>query len=295
MHIQLRDCQMEFEDTGGDGCPLLLIHGYPLNHAMWRPQIEGLADVARLIAPDLRGFGGSQATPAPYSMDMLAGDCCALLDALGVTRPVVVCGLSMGGYIAFAFYRRYATRVAGLILTATRATPDSPETRATRLKSAEFVRNSADGVSAMARAMLLSLLSSQSHQARPELVEQTRAMMENASVEGIVGALLGMRERPDSTPLLAQIDKPVLVVHGADDSIVPLAEALAMQAAIKDARLVVSPGAAHLPNLEQPELFNAAVREFLGHSPGVPPSQCPARPRCYAAERASDGQGMHLR
>jgi 3-oxoadipate enol-lactonase len=263
MQIQLRDFQMEFEDTGGNGLPLLLIHGYPLNHTLWQPQIEGLADVGRLIAPDLRGFGRSQATPAPYSMDMLASDCCALLDALGVTQPVVVCGLSMGGYVAFAFYRRYVARVAGLILTATRAAPDSPEMRATRLKSAEFVRNSADGVSAMARAMLLSLLSSQSHQARPELVEQARAMMESSSVEGIVGALLGMRERPDSTSLLAQIDKPALIVHGADDSIIPLAEAQAMQAAIKGSRLVVIPGAAHLPNLEQAELFNAAVREFI--------------------------------
>lgn len=260
VRVQLQSFSMAFEDEG-QGQPLLLIHGYPLNRSLWAPQIAGLADGARLIAPDLRGFGESDPLPGPYSMERLADDCCALLDVLGVTQPVVVCGLSMGGYVTLAFYNKYAARVAGLILAATRAEADSPEAKAARSQAAELARR--EGVGAIVDSMLPKLLSPYAYQDRPELVAQVRHILGSASLEGMVGALLGMRDRPDATPMLASIDRPALILHGADDQIISLQQSQALQAPIPQARLEILPAAGHLLNLEQPGLFNEAVRRFL--------------------------------
>lgn len=262
MRIRLRDFTIEFEDKGS-GPPLLFIHGYPLNRTLWEPQIEQLADVARVIAPDLRGHGGSDPLPGPYSMELLADDCCALLDALGIAQPLVVCGLSMGGYVSFAFYRKYSARVAGLILAATWAGVDSPQGRANRAKAIALARAVDRGAAAIAESMLPKMLAPCSYEADPALVTRVRRMMESMPVVGIIGDQLAMLERPDSTPMLAQIDCPALVLHGADDQIIPVTEATAMHDAIKNSRLLVLPGAGHLVNLEQPRLFNAAVREFI--------------------------------
>ena len=128
MQLLVNDFIMSYTDAGV-GIPLLFIHGFPLNRHLWNPQVAGLADVARVLAPDLRGHGGSQPIPGAYTMDIFADVLNSFLDELGITQPVVVCGLSMGGYTAFAFYRKYSQRMAGLILTATRAAGDSPQKR----------------------------------------------------------------------------------------------------------------------------------------------------------------------
>ncbi|RMG95307.1 MAG: alpha/beta fold hydrolase [Chloroflexi bacterium] len=254
------DFTLAFQDTC-DQIPLLLIHGFPLSGAMWELQLEDLDDVARVIAPDLRGHGRSDATPPPYSMQQLAEDCTGLLDFLGITRPAVVCGLSMGGYIAFELYRRFPDYVAGLILTATRATADSAEGKANRDRMAETIRQ--QGIQPLVDAMLPKLFAPQTYENDPELVEFVREMMSHTSVDGAIGALAAMRDRSDSTPTLAQIDVPTLIIHGRHDQIVPLAEAEAMRDAIPNARLVVLENAGHLPNLEQPDEFNDAVIDFL--------------------------------
>jgi pimeloyl-ACP methyl ester carboxylesterase len=260
MKIHLPGFSMAYS-LRGEGLLLLLIHGYPLSRQLWEPQIAGLADIAQVLAPDLRGHGETDAVPGPYSMDLLAEDCNALLEALGITRPVVVCGLSMGGYIALAFYRKFASRVAGLILAATRAGADSLEGKANRDKAVQLAQQS--GAGAIAESMLGKMLAPQTYTTRPDLVEQARKIMMSASVEGITGALLAMRDRPDSTPLLSQIHCSTLVVHGAEDQLIPPKEAEAAQAAIPNARLALLAGAGHLLNLEQPVAFNQALHEFL--------------------------------
>ena len=169
MQIQLHDIRLAYNDQG-QGQPLLFIHGYPLNRRMWQPQISGLEKDARALALDLRGHGDSQATPGPYPMSLLADDCAAFLDALSIQCPVLVCGLSMGGYVAFAFYRQHSSRVAGLVLAATRPGPDTPESQANRDKSAALARQ--QGVSAIAASMLPKLLSPGTYQNQPELVKQ---------------------------------------------------------------------------------------------------------------------------
>ncbi len=260
MRIKLLDFNMAYSEAGS-GIPLLFIHGYPLNKDIWAPQLKGQVGSTRVIAPDLRGCGESQATPAPYSMDLLADDCIAFLEALKITQPVVVCGLSMGGYVALSLARRHASRLAGLILNDTRAGADSPEAKAGRQRSVDVVR--AKGVGEIVEGMLPRLLAPSAYNDNPALVQQLRAIMESSSVEGLAGILLGMKDRPDSTPVLPGLRLPALVIHGTEDQIIPLSEAQAMQAAIPGARLAAIHAAGHMPNLEQPELFNQAVREFL--------------------------------
>jgi len=260
MYIHIQGYEMAYTDAG-QGLPLVFIHGYPLNRRLWEPQVEGLAGVARILAPDLRGHGDSQAVPGPYSMDLFADDLAAFLDALGITGRVVLCGLSMGGYVAFAFYRKYADRLSGLILTATRAAPDSPEARTGRDQAAALAREK--GVAAIVESMAPKLLSPKTVEHRPELVAQARAIMEHTSLEGVLGDLAGLKERPDSTPTLAEIKVPTLILPGEDDQIIPIQEAWAMQAGITGSRLVVIPNAGHLLNLENPQAFNQAVRQFI--------------------------------
>ncbi|MEN8008608.1 MAG: alpha/beta fold hydrolase [Candidatus Krumholzibacteriota bacterium] len=252
--------RMAYEDSC-DRVPVLLIHGYPLNNLMWDLQIGDLSDIARMIAPDLRGFGMTDPTEPPYSMQTFADDCAALLDQLGITVPIVVAGLSMGGYVAFEFCRRHPERVAGLILTATWAGADSAEARDNRDKAAGVAI--AEGAGAIAEGMLPKLLAPDNYAAQPDLVDFLREMMLETSVDGIVGAQAAMRDRPDSTTDLPALDVPTLIVHGAEDQIIPVAEAEAMAKALPKAKLVVVPGAGHMPNLENPEAFNDAVREFL--------------------------------
>ncbi len=254
------DFLMAFQDSC-DKPAILLIHGFPLNSNLWDLQFDDLDNFVRVIAPDLRGHGKSDQVPGPYTMAMLADDCADLLGYLNVATPFVVNGLSMGGYVAFEFYRRYQEHVAGLILTATRAIPDSAEAKANRDKMAEVARRS--GTTAVAQAMLPSLFAPENFERDKMLVEFVKEMMESTSVEGVIGALAAMRDRPDSTPTLAEIDVPVLIIHGAEDQIIPLAEAEKMAEAIPEAELVVIPNAGHLPNLEQPEAYNDAVIDFL--------------------------------
>jgi 3-oxoadipate enol-lactonase len=260
MLVQLPGLTLVYSDVGL-GIPLLFIHGYPLNRQLWQPQVEGLGKEARVLAPDLRGHGESQAVSGPYSMETFADDLNAFLDALSITQPVVVCGLSMGGYVAFAFFRKFASRMAGLILTATRATADSPEARNGRDQA--IVMASKKGVAAIAETMLPKMLSPKTYERKPELVDRVRTIMNHTSIEGVLGDLISMKERPDSTPLLSQIRLPTLILAGADDQIIPLKETQSMQASIPEARLVVIPGTGHLLNLENPEAFNQAVRDFL--------------------------------
>ncbi len=269
MKVKVRGFEMAYDDTGGAAIPLLLVHGFPLDRTLWAAQTRGLADVARVIAPDLRGCGESGTTPGDVTMDAYADDLRALLDALGV-KNAVIAGLSMGGYIAFAFYRKYAHRVRALILANTRAGADSPEGKKGRDENAALAREK--GAAAIAEKMLSKMLTPKTIAERPDVAKAAYALMARQPVEGIVGALTAMRDRPDSTPTLAVISVPTLIITSPDDTLIPPKESEAMRDAIRGARpatgrgvcdLVSIPGAAHLSNFEQPDAFNRAVREFL--------------------------------
>ncbi|MCC6192031.1 MAG: alpha/beta fold hydrolase [Anaerolineales bacterium] len=261
MRAQLPDIRMGY-DENGSGLPLVLLHGYPLSRRLWQLQIDLLPDAAHLIAPDLRGHGETDAPPGPYTMDQMADDVAALLDEMGVARPVVVCGLSMGGYVTLAFWRRHRQRVAGLILAATRAGADTAEAQAARDQAAALAQ-APGGAAAVVEGLLPKMLAPRAYAENPSLVAAARQVMAGARADGIFGALMAMKHRPDSTGLLAGISQPVLVIHGLEDQLIPPAEAEAMYQRLSHSRLVLAPDAGHLVNLEQPLTFNAEVRNFL--------------------------------
>lgn len=255
-----QDFSMAFVDSC-DKLTVLLIHGFPLSSSLWHMQTPDLSSFARVIAPDLRGHGQSEAVDGPYSVQLLADDCADLLGHLAVPTPFVVCGLSMGGYVALEFYRRYPEYVAGLVLMATRAGADSAEGKQNRDGAIATVQK--QGIEPIVEGMLPKLMASKTAASDPDLVEFVHEMMLETSPEGMIGALAAMRDRPDSTELLAEIDVPTLVIHGEQDQIIPISEAEAMAKAIPNATLVRIPNAGHLPNLEQADLVNDALIDFL--------------------------------
>jgi pimeloyl-ACP methyl ester carboxylesterase len=246
----------------GSGWPVVLLHAFPLSADMWRPQLEHPPAGWRLIAPDLRGFGPAAGPPAtsPLTMDDMAGDVVALLDALEIERATIG-GLSMGGYVTFALFRRAPERFVRLLLADTRAGADSPEGRAARERMLELVRR--DGPAAVADEMLPKLLGETTTRERPGVAAAVRTLIESNSTAGIAGGIEAMMTRPDSTPLLARIGLPALVMVGAEDALTPPAEAQTMHQALTRSQLVSLPGAGHLSNLETPDAFSTALSNFL--------------------------------
>jgi pimeloyl-ACP methyl ester carboxylesterase len=245
----------------GAGLPLLLVHGFPLDHTMWEAQIEALGQRHRVIAPDLRGFGASGLPDGKVTMDQFADDLAGLLDGLGAAEPVVFCGLSMGGYIAWRFWRRHRDRLRGLILCDTRASADSPETAANRLALAERVLR--EGPLPVADAMVPNLTAEITAKTRPEVAEALRRMILANRPHGIAAASRGMAERMDMTSMLHQIDCPTLVLVGRNDAISTPAEMRSIAEAIPDARLVEISAAGHMSPMENPAEVNAAIGAFL--------------------------------
>ena len=242
--------------------PLLLIHGFPFDHLLWRHQVAALTQW-QCIAPDLRGAGASRGPIAvdEFSMGAYADDLIALLDRSEVEQ-VVLCGLSMGGYIAFELLRRFADRVRAAILLNTKAAPDTPEGKLGR--DALAARAQEGGVGAVVDALLPKLLAPATQERQPMVVREVREMILRQPVWGVVGALRALRDRPDSTPPLRRIRVPVLVVAGGDDQIAPAAEMEAMAHAIPGARFILVRDAGHMTPLEQPLALNEAISGFLG-------------------------------
>jgi pimeloyl-ACP methyl ester carboxylesterase len=245
----------------GSGWPVVLIHAFPLNADMWRPQLERVPDGWRFIAPDMRGFGPDAAgNPGAISLDDMAGDVATLLDQL-VIDTAVIGGLSMGGYITFALFKRAPERFTGMILADTRAQADTPEGLEGRRKTIAVAR--AEGPAGVASSLLPKLLGKTSSARRPEVTTTVRAMMERSTTEGIVAAVEAMMDRPDRTSELPGISCPTLVIVGEEDVVTPVADAVAMQNQIARSRLVILPEAGHLSNLEVPDGFTLALGDFL--------------------------------
>ncbi|AMV36873.1 alpha/beta fold hydrolase [Planctomyces sp. SH-PL62] len=246
----------------GTGPVVVLLHGFPLSRAMWAEQVRALSPSFRAITPDLRGHGESPAPDAVYTMDQMAEDVVEMLDGLGVTEPVAMGGLSMGGYVALALVLKHPERVRALILADTRAAADTLDAARLREESARGVLQ-AGHPGAIVEAMLPRLFAESTIRDRPALVSPIRAMMEATSASGVAGALRGMAARPDRREDLRTITVPTLVVVGEKDAISPPDEARAIVEALPDARLAEIPEAGHLSPVENPEAFNAAILDFL--------------------------------
>ncbi|MEW6637339.1 MAG: alpha/beta hydrolase [Actinomycetota bacterium] len=252
---------MSYREMGeGPGDPVVLLHAFPLNGRMFEPQMEALSGERRIVAPDYPGFGRSPRTPAHPDMRYYAEGVRDLLNRLGVERAVLG-GVSMGGYIAFACLRTFPERISGLILANTRPDPDTEEMKETRKAMARRVAE--EGVAVLIELQMQRLLAAATLQNDRTIVEKVKAMILESSPDGVVAALSAMRERPDSTPLLEKIGVSTLVIGGQEDAISSPEVMAAMAQRIPDSRHVTLPNAGHLSNLENPDGFNAALKEFL--------------------------------
>ena len=261
MIASLHYLQMGYDDQG-NGMPIVFLHGFPHDRTLWAQQRVALASRARCITPDLRGFGQSSAR-APYSMDQYSDDVVALLDWLEIEQAVV-CGLSMGGYVAMAMWRRHPERIRALVLCDTRATADTEETRAAR--NALIAVAQSVGVHAVAERQVVGMVGKTTRERRPEVVDMMTAMMARQGVAGVVGALEALRDRPDSRETLASISVPVLVIVGDEDVLTPIDDARAMMDLLPPAaqgcleRIV---DAGHVTCVERPAAVTHALAEFL--------------------------------
>ena len=245
----------------GVGDPVVLLHGFPLDHSMWNAQIDTLSGTHRVIAPDLRGHGMSDVSTEKITMRAMADDVANLLDALQVQDPITLCGLSMGGYVAWEFWRYHRHRLSRLVLCDTRAAADAPEVaRARQMMAAQVM---AEGAGVAADSMLPKLLAPANYQENPELVEQVRRLILGTDPRTIAAAQRGMAEREDMTDRLAEIDLPTLIVCGADDPISTPGEMQAIAAQLPHAAYTEITGAGHLPPLERPTATTAAIEKFL--------------------------------
>jgi pimeloyl-ACP methyl ester carboxylesterase len=240
----------------------VLLHAFPIGANLFEPQMRNIPKGWRLLTPDLRGFGGSTEADSigTPSMSDYADDLVDLLDELGIARAVVG-GLSMGGYATLAFLHRDAERVDGIVLANTRAGADSPESRANRRNMLALLDR--EGPSGVARDMMPKLLGKTTREANPEAEATVRRLIKQQSPEGIRAAIHRMMHRPDSTPLLAQINVPTLVITGDEDELIPVDESRAIAKAVPGASLAIIARAGHLSNLEQPDPFNNALTAFL--------------------------------
>lgn len=245
-------------DDQGQGIPVVLIHGFPFSRRMWSAQVGPLARAARVITPDLRGFGGSEGTPE--SVEQMAADVHAFVQALALP-PFVLAGFSMGGYVVFRYLAAHAPSVRALMLLDTRPEPDGPEARQRRYAGIERIRR--EGPAGFLDDFAGLLVSPRTAETRPEVVTEVRRLMEGTRVETLTGGLKAMAERPDSVPLLAGLSMPTLIVVGEDDKATPVESSRAMAAAIPGAQLAIIPGAGHVSNIEQPDAFNQALAGFL--------------------------------
>jgi len=263
---------------------IVFLHAFPLNRAMWRPQIEALPQGWTALAPDFRGFGDAPADEdvatrmATLSLDDFAGDVIRAMVACGI-GPAIFCGCSMGGYVALAMLRLCPERVAGLVLADTKATADTDAGRASRRAMLDLL--SREGPGAVTAQMLPRLVGPTTAAQRPTVVRETAELAEHATSAGIRGALVRMLNRPDSTAALSAYRGPVLVTVGAEDELTPIADAESMAAMVPGARLAVIPEAGHLASLETPGVFNEELRAFLS---GLKPEASSLQPSAVSPE-----------
>ncbi|MGL6075594.1 MAG: alpha/beta fold hydrolase [Fimbriiglobus sp.] len=248
------------ECQGTAGPVIVLLHAFPLDGSMWSQQVAALLPGHRVIVIDAPGFGRSPVVDN-WSIESFADAIAGKLDSLQIQEPVILGGLSMGGYVALAFARRHPERLRALILADTRCEPDSPEARAGRAKSMDIVRTG--GTAALVEVMLPNALGVTTQASRPDVVARFREIGTSQKTEATLAALAALRDRPDAEPGLLNIKVPTLVIVGDEDKITPWSAADKLYDKIPPAKLIVIPEAGHLANLEQPSLFNDVIHNFL--------------------------------
>ncbi len=261
MKTSINHHTMNYTERGlPQGIPIVFIHGFPFNHTMWDPQMKALPNHYRAITYDIRGHGESSVGDGQYSIEFFVDDLLALLDHL-VIEKTVLCGLSMGGYIALRAYERFAERIRALVLCDTKSEADTNEAKVKRSAIARSVKTT--GVAPFADDFAKLVFAPQSFQTHPDAIEAIKTAIRANSPIGISGAALALGIRTDTTAVLPQIKVPTLVLVGEHDALTPPANSEALQRQIPNAELHVIPAAGHMSNLENPAEFNRRLIDFL--------------------------------
>lgn len=256
--MDIKPVELFYEDIG-QGVPVILVHGYPFDHTIWAPVVEELKDEARLILPDLRGFGKSPDTNETFTMRLMAEDLRALIDKLSLQQVILV-GHSMGGYVALSFAHSYPTYLSGLGLVATQADADSPERRQSRLVTAREVKRR--GMAYIAKALAPRLTQNETVQ------KQIYEVMMKGRVQSVINALKGMAERCDANAWLGSVKAPALVIAGNKDQLIPMQKSQTLAQMLFKGWLVEIPDAGHVPMLEAPTAVADALRQLIHHVSG---------------------------
>lgn len=251
-----------FYHEQGSGQTIVFLHGFPMDHTFWSETVSRISKNHHVVTPDLRGFGRTPTNDEKTSMETFADDVAELIqNQLKLSVPVVLCGLSMGGYVAMQFIRKYPKLLSGLILTDTRTLPDTETVAANRILHAEKLEK--QGPESLVDGMLPRIFGPWAMKNEPELVKKTRDMMIRQPIRGIAAAARGMAERPDTSDVLESIECPVLVVCGEDDASSPPSEMLEIAQRISNSTFVEIPKAGHLPPIETPQHYVDAVERFM--------------------------------
>jgi 3-oxoadipate enol-lactonase len=261
MKINLNGIHINYTEHGSpSGVPIVFIHGFPFSHEMWDMQVKTLPDYYRSIAYDIRGHGASDAGDGQYTIEFFVDDLAALLDHLHI-QQTILCGLSMGGYIAQRMYERFPARINGLILCNTKSSADSNEAKIKRAATIQAIRQ--HGVRTFAENFLKSIFWKETFHANPAAIELIRELIVTNSPLGICGTQLALAARTDTTHVLSTIKMPTLVMTGEYDILAPLSESRAMNEAITGSEFHIIPNAAHMSNLENSTEFNRVLLDFL--------------------------------
>jgi len=251
---KINGIQMAYDDIGQNGKPVVLIHGFGLNRNIWKEMASNYLSQQRVILPDVRGHGESEAPEGAYPMSLIAEDIRALLDFLKI-EEAAICGHSMGGYITLAFAERYPERLSGLGLITTRAEADSAENRADRFNMVEKVRE--NGAIILDESLAPKLTKDEN------VLHQIHEILSNTNPVGIIGVLQGMAERPDRRDLLPRIRVPSLVVAGDQDQIIDVEDARQMALAFPNGRFHLVSGAGHMPMVEKPGVLAEGLKWLI--------------------------------
>lgn len=257
---EVNNITIAYNDVGEGSIPLIFLHGFPFDKSMWNGQLDSLKSSNRLIAPDIRGFGKSTDEITPLSIDLFSEDLRLFMDKLNIEKAIV-CGLSMGGYIALNAIKRFPKRFKALILCDTQCIADTAEVKENRYKAIEQIN--LDGVTEFNEKFIKTIFHPDSLTNKIELVEQLRSMVFANSREIIIAGLTALAERSETCSALHAILIPTLIICGREDKVTPLVQSEFMHGHIKGAGLKIIDKAAHVSNLEQPEAFNKQLLDFL--------------------------------
>lgn len=260
LSVPINYFNLSYDDLGEGDVPIIFLHGFPFDKSMWRAQLQALAPDYRVIACDIRGFGKSVDEITSFSIDLFAIDLARFMNALGV-KKAIICGLSMGGYIALSFQKKYPELVDALILCDTQCISDTNEVAEGRLKQIHDIEE--NGPSAFTEKFVKGVFYEDTLTEKPELVEELTRVVNSNSTHVIAEGLRALSTRTETCSTLSQIDVPTLIICGREDQITPLAQSEKMHEATKDSQIRIIEKAGHVSNLERPEEFNQHLKDFL--------------------------------